>query len=114
MRAVAAAWGILAAGVSGQVAVELLTDDGIAARATALGLTAVLLGMNRTGRLYPHWIPFALCISGFPLWVNHGAEALSRYDPEATAASALSPILLIVGTFLIYAERHDRFARGET
>jgi hypothetical protein len=113
MRGVAAAWGALAAGASGQVAVELLAGDGLAARATALGLTAVLLGANATDRFHPQWMSIALCVTGLPLWVSHGAGVLSTYDPGAAAASALSPALLIVGTFLTQVERHDRPARGE-
>ena len=113
MRATAAAWIVLAAGASGQVALEFLAGDGLAARATALGLIVVLLGANAAGRRCPSWLSIALCVAGFPLWASHGAGVLSTYDPGAAAASALSPVLLILGTFLMHVERHDRPARGE-
>ncbi|AVT33653.1 hypothetical protein C6361_34130 [Plantactinospora sp. BC1] len=113
MRAEAAAWGVLATGASGQVAVEILAGDGVAARATALSLTVVLLGANAAGRRHPQWISIAVCVASLPLWVSHGAGALSMYDPGGGAASALSPVLLIVGTLLLHVERQDRPARGE-
>jgi len=104
MRVAIAAWGVLAAGASGQAAIEFLAGGGLAARTTALGLTAVLMATNGTRRRYPQWIPIALCVTGLPLWVSHGVGVLSTYDPGAVAASALSPALLIVGTFLMHAE----------
>ncbi len=59
MRAAAAAWVVLAAGVTGAGAIQLLAGDEIAARATALGLTAVLLGANAAGRRHPRWMAIA-------------------------------------------------------
>jgi hypothetical protein len=113
VRAPTAAWGVFATGGSAQAAVELLASDRLAARATAVGLIAVLLGANTAAHFHPRWMPIALCAAGLPLWVSHGADVLSKYDPGAAVASTLSPFLLIVGTFLMYLARQTRPRRGE-